>query len=205
MANAVQKGYDISSDQWVVTVLTFDSLPIKLTSNTFLALEPGAAAAIYHNQLAFVYPQIDERDVILANTWRSVDVGQKTSLKKQENDVHVFTDPVSTGVERAVVVENVTDDNKNIALGFTSDPSLPPTSILYFDGIGPNSNIATYFSPIVSAHVAAEYQQGQVIRGEIATPEIWSADLSALKESTVLIFSRNKATGQYSLKPALAL
>ncbi|KAG8754748.1 hypothetical protein FRC14_004696 [Serendipita sp. 396] len=114
-------------------------------------------------------------------------------------------DPVSTGVERAVVVENGTDDNKNIALGFTSDPSLPPTSILYFDGIGPNSNIVTYFSPIVSAHVTAQYQQGQVIRGEIATPDIWSADLSALGESTVLVFPRNKATGQYSLKPALAL
>ncbi|KAG8841575.1 hypothetical protein FRB91_004887 [Serendipita sp. 411] len=93
---------------------------------------------------------------------------------------------------------------------------MPPSQVLYFDNIGyvfisrfatvltvwlhrQGSNVTTQFTPVLSAYVTSQYQQTEILRGAIQTAEIWKEDLSPLKETTTLIFARNKVTGQYTL------
>ncbi|KAG8752526.1 hypothetical protein FRC14_006975 [Serendipita sp. 396] len=160
-------------------------------------------AAIYDNQLAFVYPRIDpETNIIYPKTWQDIDIGQKTSLEKKSSGVCVFTAPVA-GQQGAIVVENKTKENQDLVLGFGSDPGMPPTPILCYDAVGPDAAVLTQFTPIASAYVTPQYQQGQIMKNGVNLSPIWTADMSALKETTVLMFSRDRVTGAFHLQPAV--
>ncbi|KAG8854916.1 hypothetical protein FRB91_002976 [Serendipita sp. 411] len=170
---------------------------------TFPANRPGQMPAFYNNQLVFVYPNVDpETNIVYPQTWREVDIGQKTSLEKKEDGVHVFTTPVA-GQQGAVVVENKTEEDRDLVLGFASDPT--PTPILYFDAVSPDADVLTQFTPIVSAYVTSQYQQGQIMKNGVEVKPIWTAEMSSLKETTVLIFSRDKTTGEFYLGPAVMI
>ncbi|KAG9052199.1 hypothetical protein FS842_010339 [Serendipita sp. 407] len=86
-----------------------------------------------------------------------------------------------------------------MSIGFETTPGMPPSQVLYFSNIGQGSSVTTQFTPVLSAYVTSQYQQTQILRGAVQTDEIWKQDLSPLKETTTLIFSRDNATGQYSL------
>ncbi|KAG8834611.1 hypothetical protein FRC17_008092 [Serendipita sp. 399] len=166
---------------------------------------------IYENQLAFGYPQLSEDGVVLTMaTWGEVDPDQKISLKQNEAGVRTFTRPPVEGTKDAVSVDNLTEENQDLALGFVSDPGMPPIPVILFDSVGaevpsPDSGVVVRFAPLVSAYVTSQYEQGDVLREKIETPAIWSANMTNLKEYTTLFFSRNPTTGTYSFKQALTV
>ncbi|KAG8830961.1 hypothetical protein FRC18_007318 [Serendipita sp. 400] len=132
-------------------------------------------------------------------------IGQKPSLKRKEDEAPV------AGQQGAVSVENKTDEDQEVVLGFASDPA--PTPILYFDAVSntfdpissPDADVLTQFTPIVSAYVTSQYQQGQIMKNGVEVKPIWTAEMSSLKETTVLIFSRDKTTGEFYLGPAVMI
>ncbi|KAG8867425.1 hypothetical protein FRC20_005798 [Serendipita sp. 405] len=146
-------------------------------------------------------PYVDpETNVVYAKTWQEVDIGQKPSLKRKEDEAPV------AGQQGAVSVENKTDEDQEVVLGvtrFASDPASTP--ILYFDTVSPDTDVLTQFTPIVSAYVTSQYQQGQIMKNGVEVKPIRTAEMSSLKETTVLVFSQDKTTGEFHLGPALMI
>ncbi|KAG8854917.1 hypothetical protein FRB91_002977 [Serendipita sp. 411] len=177
-----------------------DTYPVCWRVGTFAAEKPGAMIVTYKNQLAYTRPQVLNGNIVSCSTWQNINVGQKTTLNKNSNGVYSF-DGVSAGQDGYLIAANNCGDIQEMSIGFETTPGMPPSQVLYFDNIGQGSNVTTQFTPLLSAYVTSQYQQTEILRGEIQTPNIWTQDLAKLKETTTLIFSRNKATGQYSLKP----
>ncbi|KAG8833563.1 hypothetical protein FRC17_010445 [Serendipita sp. 399] len=153
-------------------------------------------------RLAFGYPQLSEDGVVLTMaTWGEVDPDQKISLKQNEAGVRTFTRPPVEGTKDAVSVDNLTEENQDLALGFVSDPGMPPIPVMLFDSVGGRGPVRTVGFRLCYI----PYEQGDVLREKIETPAIWSANMTKLKEYTTLFFSRNPTTGTYSLKQALTV
>ncbi|KAG8833562.1 hypothetical protein FRC17_010444 [Serendipita sp. 399] len=177
-----------------------ETYPVCWRVGTFAADAPGAMVVTYKNQLAYSRPQVINGNIVAVSTWVNLNVGQKTTLTK-DSGPYKFSPPTS-GEKNYLIAENDTGSIQEMAIGFTSQPGMPPSSVLYFDKIGTGSNVTTQFTPVLTAYVTSQYQQTQILKGAIQTPAIWKQDLAELSESTTLIFSRDKATGRYSLEIA---
>ncbi|KAG8854915.1 hypothetical protein FRB91_002975 [Serendipita sp. 411] len=175
-----------------------DTFPVCWRVGTFAANSPGSMVVTYKNQLAFTRPQVLDGNIVTGSTWQDINVGQKTTLNKDSNGVYSFNG-VSAGEDGYLIAVNNCGDIEEMSIGFETTPGMPPSQVLYFSNIGQGSSVTTQFTPVLSAYVTSQYQQTQILRGEIQTGEIWKQDLSPLKETTTLIFSRDNATGQYSL------
>ncbi|KAG9041234.1 hypothetical protein FS842_002632 [Serendipita sp. 407] len=175
-----------------------DTYPVCWRVGTFAANSPGAMIVTYQNQLAYTRPQVVNGNIVACSTWQDINVGQKTTLNKNSNGVYSFNG-TKPGEDGYLIAANNCGDIEEMSIGFVTAPGMPPNQVLYFDNIGQGSNVTTQFTPVLSAYVTSQYQQTQILRGAIQTAEIWKEDLSPLKETTTLIFARNKVTGQYTL------
>ncbi|KAF9233335.1 hypothetical protein BU15DRAFT_80227 [Melanogaster broomeanus] len=190
------KAHDLGDD--ATLMLTFDQhiqglyhdkYPVCWKVTKFAAHGSYTARATFQSQLAFVKPQIDhESDTIIeASTYKLLNVDDKTVLCKDENDVYHFS--VSAA---------------SLSLLWFTKPNSnqDPTPMLYFKGVGHGAFVRAEFTPVLRAYVNAQYQETQIIRGEVDTEAIWEQDLAELPPSTTWVLTRNKATGCYKLTEA---
>ncbi|KAF9233337.1 hypothetical protein BU15DRAFT_80229 [Melanogaster broomeanus] len=205
------KTHDLGAD--ATLMLTFDQhipglyhdkYPVCWKVTKFAADGPYSMHATFQSQLAFVKPQIDhESDTIIdAGTYKLLDVDDKTTLCKDENGVYHFSN-VARGESGFLEAKNECPLVEDIALGFTKpNSSQDPTPILYFKSVGHGAFVKAEFTPVLRAYVNAQYQETQIIRGEVDTEAIWEQDLAGLDQSTTWVLTRNKATGCYKLTQA---
>ncbi|KAG8854914.1 hypothetical protein FRB91_002974 [Serendipita sp. 411] len=161
-------------------------------------------SVFYNTQRPYVDP---ETNVVYAKTWQEVDIGQKPSLKRKEDEVHILT--ASSLIcqpgwgSDSLILGNSSASRLQGSPSFASDPASTP--ILYFDTVSPDTDVLTQFTPIVSAYVTSQYQQGQIMKNGVEVKPIRTAEMSSLKETTVLVFSQDKTTGEFHLGPALMI
>ena len=63
-----------------------------------------------------------------------------------------------------------------------------------------NTNaIEAEFTPILSAYVTSQYQQSQIINGEIISPVLWTQNLALLPNKITDLTLSKDGTGQYHL------
>ena len=55
------------------------------------------------------------------------------------------------------------------------------------------------YHPTLRAYITSDYQENEVISGEIQTASIWERDLAQLEETTNWILSYDGGSGMYSL------
>ncbi|KAG9052200.1 hypothetical protein FS842_010340 [Serendipita sp. 407] len=204
--NIVNRG-DLPDDNTLM--LTFkpieglyrDIYPVCWRVGTFAANSPAAMTVTYKNQLAYTRPQVLDENIVDCSAWQDINVGQKTTLNKNSNGAYSF-DGAKPGEDGYLIAANNCGDIEEMSIGFVKAPGMPPDQVLYFSNIRQGYNVKTQFTPVLSAYVTSQYQQTEILRGAIQTAEIWRQDLSQLRERTTLIFSRDNATGRYSLNIA---
>jgi len=156
--------------------------------------------ATYRNQLAFTKPQVENGNIVGAATAVDVNVGQQTTLTKSGN-VFKFSDPVA-GATSYVMATNSTGVKENLAVGFHAEKALLPTPMLYFDEVGDASKVTAQFTPNLRAYVTSDYQETEILRGEVGTPMLWDEDLAALPETTTWNLTLDQC-GRYKITRVL--
>ncbi|KAF9222752.1 hypothetical protein BS17DRAFT_179991 [Gyrodon lividus] len=187
-----------------ITGLYHDKFPICWKVTSFAAEGPYTMRATYQSQLAFVKPQVDHASdtIIDASTYKLVNVDDKTTLTKDDHGVYHFSNVVAgeAGYLQAVNGCPLVED---MAIGFTKPNSgEDPIPTLYFKSIGSGAFIKAQFTPVLRAYVTEQYQETQIIRGEVDVSSIWEKDLAGLDSSTTWILTHDKATGKYKISSA---
>ncbi|KAG1777082.1 hypothetical protein EV702DRAFT_1105693 [Suillus placidus] len=174
-----------------------DFFPIVWKVSKFGKTGPYRAHATYTSQLAFSKPQLENGNIIDAETCVKINDSEKTTLTEAD-DVFQFSAPQAgtTGVLQAV---NSTGAVQDIAIGFMNKGDLMPTPALYFSGVGDGSHVSAKFTPVLRAYITSDYQETAILRGAIDTPAIWSRNLAELSPSTTWSLTREPASGKYTL------
>jgi len=154
--------------------------------------------ATFKSQLGFVKPQVESDIIVGASTYKILDVGQKTTLTKDDRGVYHFSDPVP-GEDGYLKAVNGCPLREDMALGFPLTPGAEPTPVLYFNKIGHEASIIAQFTPVLRAYITEQYQETQILRGEVSTPSFWEQDLADLDETTNWRLELNKSSGVYKL------
>jgi len=188
-------------------VLTFDSdgglyqdkFPVIWKSFHFSQFGLFTANVTYANNLAVSKPQVDHGATIVHSAaFQRLHYGQQTTLTK-DNGIYGFTPPEALTAVDSLKVSNGTQSKEDISLGFLSEGSIVPTPVYYWDALEAGASIQTQFSPVLRAYVTNEYQEGQIIRGQINSPVIFEKDLSQLGNNTTLVLLFNPVTGEFSI------
>ncbi|KAG1843579.1 hypothetical protein DFJ58DRAFT_804207 [Suillus subalutaceus] len=177
-----------------------DHSPVVWRVSTFGDEGPYQMKATYRNQLAFTKPQVEHGSVVGAATAVQINVGQQTILTKTGN-VFKFSSP-EEGTAGYVKAINDAGAKEDLAIGFMTSGQLLPTPMLYFNEVGDDSNVTAQFTPTLRAYVTSDYQETEILRGEIQTPMLWEMDLAKLSETTTLNLTRDANTGHYKITKA---
>ncbi|CAG7849727.1 SubName: Full=Uncharacterized protein {ECO:0000313/EMBL:CCA71574.1} [Serendipita indica DSM 11827] len=159
------------------------------------------AQAEYVNQLVFIGPQIDDDNLISPSTFGNVNVGGAVDFTLDSDKNLLISDTDKNKRPGFVVATNSTGKIQDIAIGLQPNPKKDPEAILYFPKIGNTSQVVCKYHPILRAYMTSDYQETEVISGEIQTGMIWERDLAQLEDTTNWRLTYNGSTGQYSLSP----
>lgn len=111
----------------------------------------------------------------------------------------------------------------NFPAGFFSDgPDREPSTTLFFNGVGygnlvlsfnfssllyisydhsRTSSVIADFTPTLAAYIAADYQENEIIRGEVSSPVIWKQNLAGLSETSNWVLLYDPTTGVFNIEP----
>ncbi|KIK98569.1 hypothetical protein PAXRUDRAFT_133930 [Paxillus rubicundulus Ve08.2h10] len=189
------------NDPDVTPGLYHDKFPVCWKVTSFAAEGPYSMKATYQSHLAFVKPQVEDgsNTIVDASTYKSVNLGDETKLTKDTKGVYHFSNvtPGDAGFLEAVNGCPLVED---IAIGFSKPGSdEDPTCVLYFGSVGHNGFVKAQFTPHLRAYITDQYQETQIIRGEVDTPMIWQRDLGQLAQSTTWFLTYNGATGEFAI------
>ncbi|KAG2073450.1 hypothetical protein BDR04DRAFT_1094974 [Suillus decipiens] len=169
--------------------------------STFGESGPYQMQVTYKNQLGFTKPQVTNGKIVGAATAVDINVDQQTSLKKNEGGVYSFTTP-TTGTPDFVKAVNDAGVKEDLAIGFRAEGQLLPTPVLYFSDVGDASSVTAQFTPKLRAYITSDYQETEILRGEIQSPLVWEMNLATLSVSTTWTLKWDANTGRYSITAA---
>ncbi|GJJ06267.1 hypothetical protein Clacol_000458 [Clathrus columnatus] len=118
------------------------------------------------------------------------------------------TPTTENAVAKRIQAWNQTNVNQSFGIvshitglaGFNSGNSYPPTTTLYFNGVGSGYNVTAQFTPFLRAYIISDYQENQILRGAIQSPSIWGRDLAELDTTTSLTLSYDPVSATYQLE-----
>jgi len=119
----------------------------------------------YTAQLAFNKAQVTSGNFVSPGTWTKCDPGQLTTLTPKLTSF-VWEDPKDIGGNIAKA-RNGTKAVQDIGVGFSHEGSHTPETALYFRGVGVGYAISAQIQANLKVYVTLDYQETQVVRGEI--------------------------------------
>jgi len=202
------KSYDLGTK--ATLVLTFDSekipgiykdvYPTAFKVTSFGATGGYGFQATYKSQLGFTRAQISgENKVEPASTYIPINVGEKTKLTKDGN-TYSFSTPTSIKPSQQIVAQNDAPGRENIGIGFfTSTPDYPPSTVLFFKDVGSTSSAQVQFTPILRGYITTDYQETEILRGQISSPVLFNRDLTQLEEESNWKITYNAGSGIFTI------
>jgi hypothetical protein len=200
----------ISTDSSVVDpvslLLTFD----KITDTNVPAMNqiawrvlnfggPGQTASAQYQQNLFVCnTQISTGNLVYASAYKVLALGQESTLQKSGAG-YAWTNPAAgnagllTGINDSGVYQNIGVGTLN---GSEPDP------LLVWSNVGNGNNVQALFTPVLSIFATAQYQQTELITGEIVSPVLWNKNLALLPMSITDLTLSQDSSGTYSISPS---
>ncbi|KAG1904403.1 uncharacterized protein F5891DRAFT_1275939 [Suillus fuscotomentosus] len=77
-----------------------------------------------------------------------------------------------------------------------------PTPVLYLSDIGDSSRVTAKFTSVLPIYITSDYEETDIVRGQVDTPAMWMQDLTTLAQSTTWNLARDPTTGRYSIDHA---
>ncbi|KAG6380461.1 hypothetical protein JVT61DRAFT_8604 [Boletus reticuloceps] len=198
-----------------------NKFPVVWKVARFGSTGPYHITTTFSSRLAWCKPQIDNAvdSVVDTSPYTLINYNQKTTLQQDGSGVLSFTPP-ETGTPDSVTVVNGTQLRQDVALGFLPPEAFAPVTVNVWKGLGylisfsserESTNLQTYrasesiqtnFQPVLRAYITSQYNEAQIVRGEIATPIIFEQNLAALDDITVWDLRFNAASGRFSMTRA---
>jgi hypothetical protein len=102
---------------------------------------------------------------------------------------------------------------------FTSTPDYPPSTVLFFKDVGYGSSFPSailfsflqptlhsstssaqvQFTPILRGYITTDYQETEILRGQIASPVLFNRDLTQLEEESNWKITYNAGSGIFTI------
>lgn len=189
----------------VTLMLTFDKIQATptLTQVAWRVLNFGGpgqfATASYVQNLMFASVQVNDGNIVTAVADQVIGIGQETSLVPSGQGV-IFTTPVQ-GPAGELTAINQTGTSQGLAVGFIGSNGFP-NPLLVWQNVGNTNSVQAVFTPILSVYATAQYQQTQLITGEIVSPVLLNTNLATLPTQQVYTLYQNP-DGSYTIKPDL--
>jgi len=189
----------------VTLMLTFDKIQATPTLNqvAWRVLNFGGpgqfATASYVQNLMFASVQVNDGNIVTAVADQVIGIGQETSLVPSGQGV-IFTTPVQ-GPAGELTAINQTGTSQGLAVGFIGSNGFP-NPLLVWQNVGNTNSVQAVFTPILSVYATAQYQQTQLITGEIVSPVLLNTNLATLPTQQVYTLYQNP-DGSYTIKPDL--
>lgn len=80
--------------------------------------------------------------------------------------------------------QNHTGSIEDIAVGFVNKGDIMPTPVLYLSDIGDSSRVTAKFTSVLPIYITSDYEETDIVRGQVDTPAMWTQDLTTLAQST---------------------
>jgi len=194
---------DLGKD--AILALTFDStnnpdeykslLPIIWKVAHFKASGHYAFTVTYKSDFGFTSTHVSSDSVVVPSVYTHIDRGQKTILTESGFSTPTSIQPPTKLME----AENGTHEIHDFGFGFFERPDLPPNQILLFNHVGPSLRLLIDFTPILSGYITTGYKEGEILRGQIASPVIFKENLASLEEETHWRLEYDQATGSFKI------
>lgn len=150
--------------------------------------------------LGFTKAQVEGDKVAPASTYIAVNPEQQTTLTKTGAGgvpIYNFSNPVGGPPLGIIRATNQAEEIVQMGVGFfAGQTTRPPSTVLVFKEVGHTLSVQAEFTPRLSAYVTSNYQETEVIRGEISSPVIWEENLAQLGQTTHWEIKR-LPSGQY--------
>ncbi|TFK32749.1 hypothetical protein BDQ12DRAFT_728383 [Crucibulum laeve] len=155
------------------------------------------ATVTYTATTAFFVPQIVQGNLVTSSNSEICLVGQQC-VAAYNQTVEVITN-VTTGTPGLLTCTNETPVAADIGIGFTDPKGDNLQPALLWTRVGVNSSVAAQFTPTLLVYAETQYQQTQIIKGEIQSPLLLSQNLVLLNPQTTYNVTINATTGQIQL------
>jgi hypothetical protein len=203
------KSYDLGVKATLVLTFNSDTIPgiykdvfptaFKVTS--FGEKGGYGFQATYKAQLGFTRAQLTgDNKVEPASTYIPINVGEKTKLTK-DGSTYSFSTPTDIKPSKQIVAQNDTRGRENIGVGFfVGSPENAPSTILFFKDVGSTSSAQVQFTPILRGYITTDYQETEILRGQVASPVLFNRDLTQLEEETTWKITYNAGSGVFQIE-----
>ncbi|KAB5592337.1 hypothetical protein CTheo_4218 [Ceratobasidium theobromae] len=180
-----------------------DQFPVVWKVITFRAKGHAKAVVQYVPRLAFGYAQTDSDNLVDSAAWVEVKSGDISSISGGPGQKR-FGDNAKGSGTKLLVCQNNTHSRANLSLGLVKGDGINQRyePVLIWTGVGSKSNIATQFTPILTAYVTREYRATEMLRGEVETDAIWSCNLNELEDVTGWNFMEDETSGAFIIEQA---
>ncbi|KAF8122947.1 hypothetical protein EV363DRAFT_1358039 [Boletus edulis] len=175
--------------------------PVVLQTSTFQSNGVSRANLGFVDQPAWIDAREDQ-GAIVATSYQPLDYGQETTLLKDDRTGHFFFDVPKPGIPYNVTVENGTDDNRGIGLGFVKDIGTDNEKLVpayYWDNFVSSESIGATLQPILRAYVTSDYREGLILQDPISVAAVFEKDLLNLEPDTSWTLSYDPGSGQFSI------
>jgi hypothetical protein len=118
----------------------------------------------------------------------------------KDGNKYSFTTPTDIKPSGHNVAKNDTTEKENIGIGFfDGSPENPPSTVWVFKDVGSTSSAQVQFTPILRGYISWEYEETEILRGQVVSPVLFDRDLAQLEEETTWKITYNPATGEFQI------
>ncbi|PPQ91853.1 hypothetical protein CVT25_000789 [Psilocybe cyanescens] len=187
--------------------LHVNGFPVCWKVVSFSATGVTAATIDYTGNTGLFVPQTQSGHHVSAYGWQHCEVGQKCTLKTDDQNQDYLTHAVDdiSGIIQCV---NETDHLAIVGLlttlfqGLLHGLGSRIEPIFVWEGIVPDSTLSFPFTPVLKIYATSNYKAGELIRGDIPYPALFEADLNTLLPFTSWKLLYDPATGEIKIEAA---
>jgi len=170
-----------------------DQYPVCWKVIDLNATGQGQATVTYTAYTAFFIPQIDRGNLVEAQNSQMCGTGQRVNLVAQGDD-NALTE-ATAGAPKYLECVNKLAGAADIGVGFTDKKGENLDPALVWTKVSVGATLKAKFTPVLKIYATGDYQETQIIRGEIEYPLIWEGDLQELPPSSLFRVTYDSATG----------
>jgi len=198
-----QSTFVLTFDDEKIPGIYKDCFPTAFKVTAFGAKGPYEFRVVYKSDLGFTRAQISGGIVEPASTYTPINVGEQTTLTEQGSPaVYSFSTPQDvTPPTKQMIAVNNTATKQDIGVGFFQRPDRAPSQVLVFTGVGSQSRVQAQFTPVLGGYMTSDYQENEILKGQISTPRLFGQDLVQLAPDTNWLVTYNMSSGVYKIEP----
>ncbi|PPQ95145.1 hypothetical protein CVT25_010783 [Psilocybe cyanescens] len=178
-----------------------DVFPVCWKVLFFSATGMSAAALTYTGNTGLFVPQMQPGHHVSAYGWQRCEVGQKCTLKTDDQNQDHLTHAVN-GISGVIQCVNETDHVASVGLGLLHDVGKRIEPVFLWEAIGQDRTLSFPFTPTLKIYATSAYKPAELIRSEIPYPALFEADLNTLPSFTSWNLLFDRATGEIEIEAA---